>query len=715
MSEPFLSPSWFRVAALKPALREDVEVSRHRYRNNAWYVLRDPVSGHTHRVTPTAYQFVGRMDGSQTVDEIYHELAETLAADAPSQNEIVTLMTQLYGAELLKTDAIPDSGELFERHSRKLRKTVLGYLKSPFSFKIPLWNPNRFLDRTAWLFTWMFGVFGGLLWLVLVTAGIVVAATNWPTLTQDFTDQALSLNNLPLLACAYILVKAVHEAGHSYAVKAFGGEVRDVGIMLLVLFPVPYVDASAASALRRKHRRATVAAAGIAVELALSSLAVIGWVSAEPGLFRAFLFNVMLIGGFSTLVFNGNPLLRFDGYYVMTDLLELPNLGQRANKYWAYLTERYAFGVRTAKAEQTTRGERIAFLLFAPASYVYRVMVMIALALVISAQFFVVGTVLAIWALVGGLLLPILTLLGTLLTGPRLRRKRLRAVTVSALVVGGLAVGSVWVPLPSHVTTEGVVWLPEGSSVKAGTSGFIQRVVARPGDMVQPGDPLVEIGDPDWPARKRQIEAKLDELDAQYVAARFQDRVNASVVALERDQQREVLRRELQRQKQGQVISQRAGVFVFPNVGNAPGRYVKEGGVLAYVTPETTRTLRIVVTQDDIDLVRNRIERIEVKLRDQPDKAYDARIVREVPAAASELPSKALGLIAGGKFGTDPRDPNGTKALSRLFQFDLELSEKPPRLGFGTRAYVRFDLVWEPLGVQIYRRARQLFLAHFHA
>lgn len=233
--------------------------------------------------------------------------------------------------------------------------------------------------------------------------------------------------------------------------------------------------------------------------------------------------------------------------------------------------------------------------------------------------------------------------------------------------------------------------------------------------MVRAGDPLVEIRDPDWGAQKRRIEARIDELDAQFVAARFEDRVSAQVVALERDKERESLRRETLREEQGLLKSRRNGRFVFPNASDAPGRFVKEGAILGYVTPETTRTLRILVAQHDIDLVRNRIDRIEVKLRDQPDRVFPAAIIREVPAAAAELPSKAFGLLSGGQFGTDPRDPEGTKALERLFQFDLELAEEPERVGFGTRAYVRFDLEWEPLGAQVYRRARQLFLARFNA
>src|SRR6266700_3652649 len=116
--------------------------------------------------------------------------------------------------------------------------------------------------------------------------------------------------------------------------------------MFLVFMPVPYVDASSSASFREKWRRALVGSAGIIVELLLASFALFVWLDAEEGLVRGFAYNVMLIGGISTVLFNGNPLLRFDGYYVLADLLEIPNLADRSKKYIGHLLIRYIFGVK---------------------------------------------------------------------------------------------------------------------------------------------------------------------------------------------------------------------------------------------------------------------------------------------------------------------------------------------------------------------------------
>ena len=163
--------------------------------------------------------------------------------------------------------------------------------------------------------------------------------------------------SLVALWFSYPLVKLLHEFGHAFAVKRWGGEVHEIGILFLVFMPIPYVDASAASVFPGKHRRMVVGAAGIAVELFLAAIATFVWVSVEPGWTRHVAYAVMLVGGVSTLLFNGNPLLRFDGYYVFADAVEIPNLASKANRYVASLAQRFVLGMRRARVPETSPGE----------------------------------------------------------------------------------------------------------------------------------------------------------------------------------------------------------------------------------------------------------------------------------------------------------------------------------------------------------------------
>ena len=160
------------------------------------------------------------------------------------------------------------------------------------------------------------------------------------------------------------------------------------------------------------------------------------------------------------------------------------------------------------------------------------------------------------------------------------------------------------------------------------------------------------------------------------------------------------------------VRSRAEGVFTALNPQDLPGRFFKEGQLIGYVLPPTSRIIRTTIRQDDIALVRNRLRDTSVRFADQLDKTLPARIVREVPAGRDELPSKALGGSGGGAVPVDPRDEHGTKALQRVFQVDIEVvADTPQFVVFGSRAYVRFDHQWEPAGQQTWRRLRQLLLS----
>src|SRR5262249_17555553 len=296
-------------------------------------------------------------------------------------------------------------------------------------------------------------------------------------LTNNFTDRILAVDNLLVLSLVFPLIKALHELGHASATKAGGGEVHDLGVIMLVLLPVPYVDASAASVFKSKYRRAVVGAAGMLVELFVAAIAFYLWLLVEPGIVRAVLFNVMVIASVSTLIFNGNPLLRYDAYYILCDLIEMPNLSARALRYWAYLAERYALGVREAEGPIASRGEKAWFVCYGLASTAYRILVTVFIALFIATRFFIIGVLLAGWALVAMAVLPVARALGHVVASPRLRKRRRRALVVTFGSIAVALVLVVAVPLPYHSDAEGVVWLPGQALVRAGGHRLVEGLL----------------------------------------------------------------------------------------------------------------------------------------------------------------------------------------------------------------------------------------------
>ncbi len=713
MTRSLFSPSWYRMAGLKPHLRGHVEIHRHHYRSEPWYVLQDHSSGKHYRFTPAAYLLIGLMDGQRTVDEIWEAGRERLGEDAPTQEEMIQLLSQLHAAGALQSDEPPDTTELLKRFEKQRFSTFKQNLRSPLFMRFPLLDPERLLNRFLPLARPFFSWFGVLLWLGVVGTAVFLAGVHWPELSTNVTDRILAPRNLVLLWLTFPFVKILHEFGHAFATKVWGGEVHEMGIMLLVLTPIPYMDASSASAFREKRKRILVGAFGMIVELFVAALALFVWINAEPGTFRAVMYNVVLIASVSAVLFNGNPLLRYDAYYILADLLEIPNLGTRGMQYAGYLLQRYLLGIPAAEPPLSTPGERVWFVVYTVASFIYRIFIYAAIILFIAGKFFIIGMLLAGWAVVSMIILPAAKCIKFLVSSPKLGRKRGRAILASilgfALVVALVAL----VPIPLSTLAEGVVWIPDNSYVRAGTDGFVERIVADPGTQVNRGDPLIKCSDPLLPAEIRVLKSRLRELEAIYDTQTISDRVKAEITKEEIEQGTAELNRVLERAGELTIYSPTNGKFLVPMAQDLPGRFVRRGELLGHVVDNATISARVVVSQSDVDFVRQRTLEVKVRLPETVAETLPATINREVPAATDRLPSIILSQEGGGEIAIDPRDLLGAKAFQKVFIFDLGLSAQPRVYNVGGRVYVRFDHGREPLIYRWYRGARRLFLRRF--
>lgn len=715
MSKPFLSQSWYRVAGLRPKLRADVRVSRHRYHGSGWYVLEDPLTGKSHRLTASAYAFVQGLDGELTVDELWQAVAARLDEDAPTQDEVIELLSQLHGNELLQAGTVPDIAELADRQRKYTRALHRQNLLNPVSLRVPLADPDRLLAAIEPLVRPLIGVGGFVLWLALLVPAAILAAQHWSALTENLSDSVLSRDNLIVLFLVYPVVKLAHELGHGLVAKCYGAAVHEVGLMFLVFVPVPYVDASGASAFESKWQRAFVGAAGIIVETSLAALALYAWLLLEPGLARAICFNVMLIGGVSTVLVNANPLIRFDGYYILIDLIEMPNLAARANKFFGRMVETKLFGGEVPDPAPITLRERIVFSLYAPLSYVYRLWLTLSIAAFVAQSYFAAGVAAALYMIWQSFVYPLFKALRHVLRAPSLRRVRMRAVGMIAGAVATVAALAMLVPLPAWSTVEGIAWLPDTAQVRAGTGGEFVRLAVSVGAPVAAGQHLADLRDPEIDMRIAALDAKVRGLVLKLVANTVSDKVLAETTRIELEQARKELEREQFRRGRMTVTSPGAGRFepARPTTDLA-GRYFKEGELVGYVLPRTVDLVRVAVQQDIVDQVRHRLVAVELVPLDAARHPVASRLVREVPAGQLELPGAQLSTAAGGAIATDPRDGKHLTALSRVFQFDAVVDPPWSTETFAARVHVKLTFTPEPAGYQIWRRARQLFLGKFN-
>ncbi len=702
--------SWYRVATLRPRLRLHAEVHRQRTRRGVWYVLRDHQTGHHFRVSAAAHALVALMDGQRTVGEIVARLARHMGSERPSHGEAVRLLVQLHQSDLLATPLPPNLAELDRRAGKQASRQLWGRLRNPLAIRIPLWDPDRFLTATLPVARVLCHPIVLAMALCVVFTGAVLAAMNAAALASNVADRVFAAGNVLPMLLLYPLAKALHEAGHAYAVKLGGGDVHEIGVMILVLFPVPYVDASGAAGFPDAWRRITVSAAGMMVELVLAGFASIAWTVLEPGIARATALDIMVLCGVSTLAFNGNPLLRFDGYYVLSDLIAVPNLDTRSRKQLTYLLRRYLLGMRDQEGAAEAPGEAGWLAGYGIASLLYRLAMVVAIGLLVATKMFVFGVALALGSVGQMLVLPVLKGLRFLARGRELRGRRKRAW----LGAGGAALAAVVllfvVPVPHALVAPGVVWVPSDAIVRAGADGFVADIAATPGGDVEPGTRLFRLEDPIAAAHLETLSAEVAVQQSRFDAVNMVDRVQARLIADQLNRAQVTFDHARERFAALEVEAARAGRFVVPNAAGLPHRFVHKGDLLGYILSGDDIGVRAVVSQSELDLVRAHTTRVDVRLTERVEQALPARVVRETPAALDRAPAPALAPDGGGPMLTDPASKNHERPLDRWYAFEIALTGGDITQRIGEHAAVRFDLGFEPVAWRIARSARQVLL-----
>lgn len=712
-AETHSSQDWYRVAETRPRLRRDVVVARHLYLGRPWHVLADRTGTRVHRLTPAAWQIAGRLDGSQTVATLWEEAAALLGEDAPTQDEVVGLLTQLHQSDLLDNAELPLLDDLLHRRDRERGAIWKKLFLNPLSVTLPLIDPDRFLARLCRLLQ---PLPPGLWWLagaLLVGAALWQLPLHWTALTDRGLEGFLDLQNLALLALVYPAVKAVHELAHGLATRRRGGEVHEMGLMFVAFFPIPYVEASASLAFPSKWDRAAVAAAGVAAELCIAAVAFLLWIQVEPGALRTVLFNTMVISGFSTLAVNGNPLLKFDGYHVLCDLAELPNLAKRGNSWWGQMLRIHLLGTRERARTRTpvTGWERLWFLFYPPAAFVYRIAISLSIALFVAGTYRLVGILLAIWSLILSLVWPAVKTAHGALTDGRIRAAGGRAIAGAAFAVVALSVLLFAVPLPHRAVVQGVTWLPDDAVLRSPQPGRVQAILAANGQAVAPGTPLITLDLPELVARQAVATARLQKARAEYEAARVTDRPRAAELAAALRRTEEEERDARRRVGELSLSSPLEGRFALTgNAADLRGRHVERGAVIGHVLPGGAATIRVPLPQDLAALTQTELRGAEVRLADRPTEVLSAHLLRSVPSGDDSLPSPVLSLEGGGPWATLPSAGDGVlRSATRLYQIDIGLQDGV-HPAWGMRAFVRLTFAPKPLGIRAARALREVFL-----
>lgn len=708
--------SWYRLSEAKIALRSSVRVHRQMYRGVLWYVLFEPFTNKYYRLPQGAYSFVSRLSSQKTIGEIWNELLNSGAEDIPGQGEVIEMLAQLYQANMLLYDGVEDGAKLFERNQKNTRKKVKSTLLNIFFLRIPIFDPEPLLKRFKWVGSIFFSKFFLLIWLATIIIAAKYGVENFDTL-KDQAQGFLAPSNIGWVYVCTVFVKILHELGHSFAVKKYGGEVHTIGIMFMLLAPLPYMDATASWSFRKKRHRIFVGAAGMLTEFFIAALALIIWANVGGGLVKSLAYNVLIMSSISTVLFNINPLMRFDGYYILTDLLDMPNLQQHSVMHLKYVLERFAFRKHDTHKISESWSESIIYTVYGISSAIYRFFLFTGFIIAISKHYLILSVIMGVMLLFSMVIYPVGRFLKYVFIDNGLQRVRLRAVTitVSFFVV---VLGSLFnIPVPDTFTAPGVLESKLYESTVVSTSGRVAKVFHKSGDFVARGDTLAILENDELGYSLEEKKAEISEATQQYYQALNETPENMYPL----EKRIEVLRQELaelQLEKDKlAMVANIDGVWNASDIENLDGKWVKKGDSLGMLLDTTSFDFLAVVSQEEVSrLFMGGSSKVSIRLKGDAFTEIPVDSAYAIPAALDKLPSAALSWQGGGdietKVGKDAASEMTAEPIY-LVRASVRLEKGRVRAMHGRSGKIRFHLGKSPLAMQGIRKVEQALQKYY--
>jgi len=497
------------------AARDDLVHERIEFLGVSYQVIKDPVGLKYFRLQPEQHQVLSLLDGERSLEQLRDAVHEVMPTVRLQLSDIQHLISDLHQKGLLFSNRHGQGAALVKQHQEEFRKKALSSIRSLLYVRLPGWDPEPVLQKLYPFVRWIYHP-------VAVAAAAVLLVSSWILLAVQFStfasqlpefQQFFSWPNLLYLWATLGVCKIIHEFGHGMTCKHFGGECHGMGIMLLVFSPCLYCDVSDSWMLKSKWKRIAIGAAGMYIEVVISAIAIFVWWNTEPGLVHHLCLNIFFVTAITTVLWNANPLMRFDGYYMMSDLLEIPNLRPKADRL---LREQFAWhclGIEAHPDPFMPESGRTWFAMFAVSAGIYRWFILAAITIFLY-------TVLKPYGLQSiGITLAVVSIsmiffnLGLniyrIVSAPRIEPLSRPKIVVSLVVVTGLVVGALAVPLPLHVESMFLIEPHDVRHIYTLAPGRIDTLPVQPGKRVESGQELARLHDPDLELEGQRLDHEL--------------------------------------------------------------------------------------------------------------------------------------------------------------------------------------------------------------
>ncbi|MFO0846989.1 MAG: hypothetical protein U0871_00310 [Gemmataceae bacterium] len=499
-------------------VRPDLQITEQRYEGKVFHVVKDPVCLRYYRFNRQEHFVFSLFDGKHTMEDVRKRFEDEYKPHRLEFADLEAFARQLVTAGLVQHETGGAGKHLFARRAKQRRLRRFAAVSNILYWKIPVFDPDRLLTWMYkylwWIFTWPFFLASVALMLSAVFHVLLHFDTFYSKMPEY--EEFFAFRTVFYMWLSLGIVKVIHEFGHGLSCKAFGGECHEMGVLLMCLSPALYANVTDAWTVADKWKRIIISFAGIFVELVIAAIATfVWWYTPHLPVVNYTAMCLMVLCSVSTVMFNANPLMRFDGYYMMADWLEIPNLRDRSNRYLTNSFLETCLGVETPPEPYMAPGRKVLFVSYAIASYVYRWVVTFSilwfLADFLGPQLKVLSRMLAVVSLGSMFIWPIYRMATNINRRGRLPDMKAKRVWVTGAVAAALVAGFFLAPLPvSRVRQTGLVAADPGHSAPVGlvAPGYLVGLDVREGDTVRRGQRIARFD-------SREVREKIAAADAE--------------------------------------------------------------------------------------------------------------------------------------------------------------------------------------------------------
>jgi putative peptide zinc metalloprotease protein len=696
-----VSPLGQSAEHLKVKLRADLVVQPQFYEGMTHYVIKDPLALKYFRFKIEEYYLLQQFDGKQTLQEVKKAFERKYRPQTISIEDLTRFVAQLHEAGIILIDSGEQAKVLIRRRRKNRWRKVWSFLANILFIKIPIIDPEKLLTGMYPYFRWIFTR----TFIALTTFSMLMALTlvgsQWKTFYDKLPDfqSFFTWWTIFYFWICLAVVKIIHEFGHGLTAKHYGGEVHEMGILFLVLTPALYCDVTDSWLLPNKWRRIWISAAGIYVECFLASIATFVWWYSTPGMINSLAMATMFICSVNTIMFNANPLLRYDGYYVMADWLEIPNLRIKSTQFFAYLVQEKVLGLEIPVQSYMPRSRRILFVTYAAASYIYRWFVTFAILWFLSQvlkpyKLEAVSYLLAVGALFPLLGMPFYQIVKFFRTPGRMRKvKKVRASAFAAAAIA-LLTAILLIPTPLRLQGTLVLKLAKPDQIYAQVEGRLDEMPVKNGEWVKKDTVLAKLKNPQ---KEKELSERQQDCDINWFKARWfgqgsepEDRAQSKTHQEFAEKLEKVIAEINLNLGKLTLISARDGQIVGAPHREHVGEWIKPGKAFCEVGDPHHLEAHILIDQSDIDLIR--VDNPAwVKVYGKSEVTYKSHVSEIATRNREELPTE-MSNMAGGEIASKQDKKTGSaKPITPVYEVIIPLENPKLVLEPGLRGFAKIN------------------------